>query len=173
MKIRHLIILLALVSLISGCYMPISGRVIDVETNQPIEGAVVLVEWTVTKGYGLTYTESAKVAEKLSDKDGNFDLPGCYNPFVNKPDVTIYKKGYVVWNNEYIFPDYIKRADFKWESEAMFRIEKFKPEYSYDAHTSFIRRATNSTIGKKELIKNAYRWEELKSFEERKKTWNK
>jgi hypothetical protein len=170
MRIHRLIVLMALLSFVSGCYFGITGRVIDAETNQPIEGAVVLVEWTVTKGYGLTYTESAKVAETLSDKNGNFDLPGCYNPFVNKPDVTVYKKGYVAWNNNFIFPRYEKRMDFKWEGYT-FKLELFKKEYFFDDHISFIRSSINSSLKEnyeqKKSIFRAIEWEERLALQER------
>jgi hypothetical protein len=169
MRIHRLIILIALLSLMSGCYFGITGRVIDSETNQPIEGAVVLVEWTVTKGYGLTYTESAKVAETLSDKDGNFDLPGCYNPFANKPDVTVYKKGYVAWNNNFIFPRYEKRMDFKWVNGYVFKLEKFKDIYSHNDHVSFLRSsiAASQNLEAKGAIYNAFEWERYLAQQER------
>lgn len=148
MKIQRLIVLIGLLSFMSGCYLPMSGRVIDAETNQPIEGAVVLVEWTKTKGFpGLTHTESAKVAETLSDKEGNFDLPGCYNPFVNEPNITAYKKGYVAWSSRWIFPTWEKRTDFKWQSGNMYSLNKFKDTYSYVDHDGFISRSINDTIG--------------------------
>ena len=92
MKNKLLSLLFAVALTSTGCYLPVNGRVIDAETNQPIEGAVVLVEWTKTKGFGFTYTESYKVAETTSDKDGKFELPGCYSAFVNEPDLTVYKK---------------------------------------------------------------------------------
>jgi len=172
MKIHHLIALVALLSIILGCYFGITGKVIDAETNQPIEGAVVLVEWTKTKGYGLTYTESYKVTETLSDKDGKFDLPGCYSPFLNEPDVTIYKKGYVAWNNKYIFPSYKKRENFQWGSGYTFKMDKFKKTYSFINHQSFIDVAASlsTELTKKEKIIKAYEdWEAKEVIQERNK----
>jgi hypothetical protein len=159
MRTYRLIVMIALLTIVSGCYFGIAGRVIDVDTNQPIEGAVVLVEWTKTKGFpGMSHTESAKVAETLSDRDGKFDLPGCYDPFVNAPDVTIYKKGYVTWNNKYIFPAYNKRNDFQWRSNNLYKLDNFKSSYSYIDHASFTTGAINSTISaeKKQIFFKAY-----------------
>jgi hypothetical protein len=110
---KRLAITLMLV-LLTGCYKPISGTVVDSDTNAPIEGAVVMVEWTKTHGIGDHWTESYKVADTVTDKEGKFTLPGCYRPFVNEPDVTIYKKGYVAWSSRWIFPDRRNRTDFKW-----------------------------------------------------------
>jgi hypothetical protein len=134
---------LLIVLTITGCYLPMSGRVIDAETQQPIEGAVVLVEWTKTHGLGEHWTESYKVAEVVSDKDGKVSLPGCYSPFVRPPDVTIYKKGYVAWNNYYIFPNYVHRTDFEWGSGYVFKMKKFLDTYSYLKHSSFVEGAAH------------------------------
>ena len=110
----------------------------------------------------MSHTESHKVVEVVTDKEGNASIEGVLSPFVDAPDVTVYKKGYVAWNNHYIFPDWKKRTDFKWENNYVFKLEKFKPEYSYDKHTSFIREAIRSHAEseKKQLMKKAYEWEE-------------
>ncbi len=144
-----------------------SGIVVDSQTGKPIDGAVVLVEWTITKGIGLTSTESYKVVETLTNKEGKFNVLGITNPRVNPPDVTVYKKGYVCWSSRIIFPDYRNRTDFEWRDGFVFRLNRFKPEYSYIEHTSFISSAAKSAMGKKDLIKDAYRWEELEASKER------
>ncbi len=171
MRIKELFIIITLFLSATGCSASssgISGTVIDAEMGKPIEGAVVLVEWTKTKGFGLTHTESYKVVEVLTDKDGKFKVPGVRTIFVD-PHLTIYKAGYVAWNDEVIFPGYKKRTDFTWGKTNTFRLEHFKSEYSYDKHTSFISSAISSTIGSKPLITDAYYWEELKASEERDK----
>ena len=48
-----------LVFMVTNCSAEITGTVVDAETGKPIEGAVVLVEWTMTKGVpGMSHTES-------------------------------------------------------------------------------------------------------------------
>src|SRR3989338_10920318 len=88
MKIA-LTILLIIFSLSSCSYAGMSGTVIDAETGRPIEGAVVLVEWTMTKGIGLTHTDSYKVVEKVTDKNGKFSVSGVSNPFVDPPMIVV------------------------------------------------------------------------------------
>jgi len=167
-KIR-LFAIISIALLITGCYVGISGRVIDAETQQPVEGAVVLVEWTKKHGWGDAWTESYKVVEVISDKDGNVSIDGCYSPFVRDPDVTVYKKGYVAWNNRILFPSSQKRKDFQWEQNYIFQLSRFKSEYSHDAHVDFIRMSINSSINSKSkrTIKAAFEWEADLSFQER------
>jgi hypothetical protein len=167
--------ILLLLLLVSGCYLPMSGRVIDAETKQPIEGAVVLVEWTRTHGIGEHWTESYKVAEVLSDKDGKVKLPGCYFPFIGPPDVTIYKKGYVAWNNRYIFPNSDHRTDFEWGSGYVFKMEKFLSSYSYLDHRLFINRAarTNLAPENKEIFFRYYFESESREVQDEQKEKDK
>jgi hypothetical protein len=155
----------------SGCYAEMTGTVVDAETGAPIEGAVVLVEWTVTKGVpGMTVTETYEVIEVVSDKEGRVYISGVFNPSVNPPRVTVYKAGYVAWNNDYIFPSYKKRTDFRWQNDFIFKLEKFKSEYSYIDHWGFIIDAIHiGAMEKKKLIRDASKWEEDKASEERKR----
>ena len=150
------IIILVLVA--GSCYAEITGTVIDAETGQPVEGAVMLVEWTKTKGIpGLTHTKPHKVFESVSEKNGTLTFKKVLNPLVNPPRITIYKKGYVAWNNEYIFPGWIKRDNFKLADGMIMKLEHFKKEYSRDDHVLFLHSITH--WGK--IINEAYRWEEL------------
>jgi len=144
----------------------ISGTVVDDETGAPIEGAVIAAKWTVTKGLpGLTYGQDYKLTEAVSNKEGKFKISGTLNPFVDPPTVVIYKKGYVAWNNDYIFPDYKKRDDFRWMDNNVFRLASFKKIYSHSLHISFFRTGFTSDLAPK--LAQAYAWEDsLASKEE-------
>ncbi len=163
MRSKFLIPLFILTLLPSGCYGEITSTVVDSETGKPIEGAVVLVEWTITKGLpGMSYTESYKVIETITDENGRFTISEwVYNPLVNKPTLTVYKKGYVAWNSEFIFPNYERRKDFKYKEGVIIKLEQFKVGYSYDAHVSFIETAINLTLAyeKKKKMREAFNWE--------------
>ncbi|MBI5748930.1 MAG: hypothetical protein HZA00_07370, partial [Nitrospinae bacterium] len=82
MRIQNLFLILTILFLTTGCYAEITGTIVDAETGEPIEGAVVLVEWTKTKGLGLTYTQSYQVVEVITDKDGKATVSGVFSPFV-------------------------------------------------------------------------------------------
>ncbi len=169
MKILHAIVFFVMIFLATDCDAEITGKVVDAETGEPIESAVVLVEWIITKGLpGMSYSESYEVKEELTDKEGKVSISGVLNPFTRRY-LTIYKKGYVAWNSVYIFPDYKKRTDFKWQSDYVFKLDKFKSEYGYIAHTRFIRDAIHSgmALRKKESIEKAFEWEDEMAFQER------
>lgn len=140
MRIQRIFILIAMLSLISGCYFGITGRVIDAETNQPIEGAIVLAQWTKTHGLGLTYHSVYKIMETETDKNGKFSISGAYSPFVDAPMLVIYKKGYVAWRNDIVFPGFLKRTDYgTWENNYVYKLEKYREGYSRDQHYSYLR----------------------------------
>ena len=96
MRINRLFFILAILSFTSGCYLGITGTVIDAETQLPIQGAVVLAQWTDSHGIGLTYHTVHKIEETETNKDGKFSLSGVYSPFVDTPVLVIYKNGYGV-----------------------------------------------------------------------------
>ncbi len=81
---------------------PYHGKVIDAETKQPIEGAVVVGVWRRQPALAMHpkyLFEEAK--EVLTDKDGEFTLPGHFSvKSILSPlsevwvDIYIYKLGY-------------------------------------------------------------------------------
>jgi len=153
---------------VNGVASGMLGKVVDSETGEPIEGAVILMEWTkVKEGIPGLHTEPSKVVELLSDKEGKFEVSAVENPFIDPPEVTVYKKGYVCWNSTIIFPKHKKRKDFEWGKTCIFKLKHFKPEYSYIKHTSFIDSAIDSGKGNKKMFKEAYRWEELEASKEK------
>lgn len=150
---KHFILILLIIVLLpsAACTGPISGKpitgkIVDAETGKPIAGAILLVEWTKTHGFGNTYTTSEKVVEIFSDMNGIVKIPGYDVRFVNEPDITIYKPSYVAWNNQWIFPDTRNRTDFEWKNNYVFRLDKFKEGYSYDKHEGFISLCIHKTL---------------------------
>lgn len=163
MKINKLLLILLLLSAISGCYSPtgcygpMTGTVVDAETGNPIEDAIVYVEWTVTTGLpGLKSANTYAVTEKVTDKNGKFTIVGVLNPMVNRPVVVVYKKGYVAWRSDYIFPDYAHRMDFEWKRNYIFRLDNYK-NYSHSRHILFLRGGLSLASTK---LEQAYIWED-------------
>jgi hypothetical protein len=84
---------------------PFGGKVIDAETKEPIEGAVVVVVWskdviTGSPGGPASYIEEIK--ETLTDKNGNYFIEK-YHGFtisplskIQDPEFLVFKSGYCV-----------------------------------------------------------------------------
>src|SRR3990172_6905256 len=81
---------------------PWKGKIIDIETKEPLEGAVVLAVWERvyrTPAGASSYFYEAK--EVLTDKEGKFEIPS-YTPinlvpiisYMRGPLFTIFKPGY-------------------------------------------------------------------------------
>jgi hypothetical protein len=101
---------LGLLSL-GGCAPPIyfaratHGTVIDAETKQPIVGAVIIANWDLFHelwGGGSHGVKSMQITEVVTDKDGNYVVPGwgprlrpCFTYLDNSdPYLIIFKSGY-------------------------------------------------------------------------------
>jgi len=140
-------------------YPSIDVQVVDAETGEAIEGTVLLAQWTTTTFLYESASSNYKVVEKVSDKNGRMTVPGVFKVGVDEPSVVVYKKGYVAWRHNYVFPDYKTRTDFKWREGYVFELERFKEKYSYKDHVSFLDGSNSSyTSG---ILSDAYRWEAL------------
>jgi len=166
MRVIRLISVLVLILTIFGCYPEITGTVLDAETGAPIEGAIVFVQWTKTKGLpGLTYRDIYKIVEVETDKDGKFTISGTLSPFVDPPRAVIYKRAYVTWRNDFIFPGWKKRTDFKYQDDIVIKLEKFREEFSHKEHLDFIGHGISYYMSdpknpQNRKLENAIQWEE-------------
>jgi len=88
------------------------GRVIDAETEQPIEGGIVVVVYykhSLISGPGGGYTSVVKVKETLTDKNGEFHFPSFTtliqpNSIEDYARFIIYKPGYGNFPDQEIVP---------------------------------------------------------------------
>lgn len=110
MKIAIFPLLAAMLLPLSACggspyytAAPIEAWVIDAETNQPIEGAVVVANWQLVVGSldGQRYKGQLEVKETVTDKAGRFYFEGFTkaNPMLYElrnedPKIIIFKPGY-------------------------------------------------------------------------------
>jgi len=82
------------------------GRVIDADTKEPIEGAVVVAEWmTEIETPTATHTDLKDVKECLTDKNGKWSITGrrgrdngqLFIPYTKEPQFIVFKPGYCPW----------------------------------------------------------------------------
>ncbi len=102
-----LVITLAAAQFISGCavahrYPAYRGRVLELGTDRPIEGAGVLAVYAYRQ-FGVIAIHKAYLGYQavLTNKDGKFEVPPVwftelmpFSWFDNNVSITIYKKGY-------------------------------------------------------------------------------
>jgi len=87
------------------------GKIVDIETNEPIEGAVVVAIYRkVQMAIGDAVDRNIGAQEKLTDKNGEFTIPpytAFMNPFSwdNTVDFYIFKPGYASLGPAYLEED--------------------------------------------------------------------
>jgi hypothetical protein len=91
---------------IGGCYIIYysgdhEGRVVDAETGEPIEGAVVFLRWsTITPSPAGGTGQYFEARETLTDESGVFSIPGFLKVHLNltrlldEPHLVVFKAGY-------------------------------------------------------------------------------
>jgi len=147
---RQLLIAVALVALAgSGCASTIHARVLDAETRQPIQGAVVLGVWTTVEGlFGLYNHKLVGVGEAETDAEGRFTLERLRSSGLDGEGdgqaVTIYKFGYVAWSNLFLFPDSAQRRNQRVPSEIL--LDRLPAGATHQRHLQFIDGAQGWTV---------------------------
>lgn len=114
----------------------IRGQIVDAETNQPIEGAIIVAQWVlfhIGPGHG-GHKSRIHVHETITDRDGNYVIPE-WGPKVRPPmtelhhrdpQLSIFKSGYEPMgvSNELVStvrPDSLRVSD--WDGKVI----KLKP----------------------------------------------
>lgn len=98
------VVILTSILLITPAYAagPWKGKIIDIETKEPLEGAVVLAVWMRayrTPAGDNTYFYNSR--EVLTDKEGRFEISAYTTinllpviSYIREPEFTIFKPGY-------------------------------------------------------------------------------
>jgi hypothetical protein len=112
---------------------PYEGKVIDAETGEPIEGAVVLGVWyRIHPNVAGWNSEFYDATETLTDENGDFSIPGLgllVFSNIDTIDILIFKAGYEhlgrnSWNS--LKKDLILREKIKWrENKAIIPLKKW------------------------------------------------
>ena len=125
----YLLIALIILSLQAGCLYavrhdgPYHGKVVDEQTREPIEGAVVLGWWRVYHfGLGGGYTTYHDSREAVTDKNGEFTIKGEGLRILSnlKPmGILVYKSGYTYIETQWdvLKIDTVHGEKVKWEGE--------------------------------------------------------
>jgi len=123
----------------AGCALtgPIRSQVLDAQTGQPVPGAIALAVWTRREGPpGLRATTLAGYKEVEVDDQGRFILERPEGLSFSEESVTVYKPGYIAWNNLDVFPALDRRENVRVPSQIV--LERFPSGESHIRHRSFI-----------------------------------
>ncbi len=132
---RSIISIIFVFILLQGCAYAIRydsdcrGKVIDVDTSDPIEGVVVLGVWykeyPTVAGIMRRYHDAR---ETVTDKHGEFRLHGMGIELISnveRPDITVFKSGYS-YSSLFWEPGFLPyKSKIKWEgSKAIIPLRK-------------------------------------------------
>lgn len=125
----------------------IKGKVVDQDTGKPIEKAAIYIHWWKEKGMpGLSHSANIETAETVTDDKGAFEIPK-YSTLVNEFRMAVYKKGYVCWSSQWMFPSYEKRKEFSLRDGVVIQLEQFTDKHSREKHADFTIRAAIWSTG--------------------------
>lgn len=149
MSLYRLTLLLCFLTITSGCsyYANLSGTVVDGATGRPIEGALVVAQWTKPRGIpGMQYHELHKITETLTDKEGKFSISGTSGFLLDLPKMIIFKAGYIPWRNDMTFPGGKLNKDNEWNNAITYKMDVFTNKYTSMQLYDFLDYGT--TIGR-------------------------
>ena len=159
-KTRHalmIIVITMLLCLMAGSQDRVLGMsgnpiptvtVVDTETGEPIEGAVAIAIWRKHSIIERAWWEGGtmvvvKIEEAVSDKDGNIYIDGFWGWYMSGnryPRLTIYKPGYICWDQNNLYEGGL-RTDFD-KDHRIARMEKWPEGFSFVGHEGFIYSCT-------------------------------
>lgn len=141
--------------------------VVDAETGEPIEGAVAIAIWRKHSIKERAWWEGGtmvvvKIEEAVSDKDGNIYIDGFWGWYIAKnryPRLTIYKPGYVCWDQINLYEGGL-RTDFD-QDHRIARMEKWPEGFSFVQHESFVYYCTSGEYSEapNQLFNDTFRYE--------------
>ena len=108
---------------------PFDGLVVDGETDHPLAGVVVAGAWAFERGIGLQGPAAALEAVAETGADGRYrlkipeDLPRGDGVRLRRFTLIAYRRGYVAWRSDGIFPTGEPRSDFAQQGTRV-RLEK-------------------------------------------------
>ncbi len=122
---------------------PFDGMVVDGETDRPLAGAVVAGSWAFVRGIGLEGPAAALEAVAETGADGRYrlkipvDLPRGEGVRLQRFTLIVYRRGYVAWRSDSIFPTGEPRGDFAQQGTRV-RLEKWQSSLSHYRHLVFL-----------------------------------
>ena len=127
----------------------IHGRIVDDETGQAIEGAIIVAQWELFEpgpGHGGHRGDTMNVLEVVSDKNGNYKIPGWGpRPLLKyldnrAPSLMVFKPVYYPGGDELHYPRRANDTQVNRGQSIVIRLRKFtgKPQ-EYWENSTFVK----------------------------------
>ena len=132
------------------------GLVVDSETERPIPEATVEATWAFERGIGLVGPAGEKTIYTQTNPDGRYEIPRLVDfpegasARVARFTLVVYRRGYVAWRSDQMFPVPGRRHDFSQRRNRV-RLVQWKESWSHAKHLAF--------MGGGESVKKAAAWE--------------
>src|SRR5262249_10582759 len=118
---------------------PYDGKVVDGDSERPVQGALVAASWAFERGIGV---EGPLDAEEVVTQAGGAGrsavprldrLPTGLSARVRRFTLIVYQRGYVGWRSDRRFPGRDARRDFSQRGNLV-RLERWQPAYTHAQH---------------------------------------
>lgn len=122
---------------------PFTGRVVDSGTGKPVPDALVYASWEMVRGVGFIAPGGAETWTGRTDKNGRYlvpalsRLPGGLTRAVAGFRLVVYKRGFMAYRSDRVFPGDLQRLDFN-QNDNTASMERWSPELSHEEHLRFI-----------------------------------
>ena len=136
----------------------ISGKVVDAETNEPIEDVIVIGYWPGYTFYlHVSSAPTVEVLEAVTDRNGNYFIPGWLKKNIDRtfrygdPHMIFYKTGYEIEIEKNAFamkksseiPGYFHPWKGEWDGQTI-KMKKFKGDNrAYREYLNFEQYSTS------------------------------
>jgi hypothetical protein len=115
--------------------------VVEVDTGEPVTGALVYASWTLHSGYGMTLPAGHHEYVTNTDARGHYTVPAIDAPGpgvrVTDFDLVIYKRGYVAYRSDRRFNDLGPRHDFA-QVDNRVELARWRDELSHAHHLRYV-----------------------------------
>ena len=132
------------------------GLVVDSESERPIPEALVEATWVFERGIGLVGPAGQHTLATQTNPDGRYEvprlarLPSGASARVARFTLVVYRRGYVAWRSDQLFPSPGLRRDYSQRKNRV-RLAQWKEGWSHARHLAF--------MGGGSAVKAAAAWE--------------
>lgn len=122
---------------------PFDGQVVDADTQQPLPDAVVSCSWGFDRGVGTAAPDLSRTYATRTDVDGRYRIPALrsfaqgLSARLARLSFVIYKKEYVAYRQDLVFPQRRPRFDFAQRGNLV-KLSRWSPELSRVQHLLFL-----------------------------------